>query len=230
MAIALVGSQSVKGYDAGAGSPITIALPSNPTAGNFIPVVALSGPNYAISTVASTNDSYTRAARAKNTTSSDTADIWYAANVVGGANSKSIVITPSTSCSAAGWAWEFSGVATSSPLDQSGGSATSLTPGSLTPGVANELWITGATNAGGLTITAPATWTDGGVLTWHLTLDYGDGAYLIESGSGAINPTWGGTASGPCSVLASFKPVVVVPSYFAQRPPSFVPLNRAASW
>jgi hypothetical protein len=30
--------------------------------------------------------------------------------------------------------------------------------------------------------------------------------------------------------MVGFKPVVVVPSYFAHRPPSFVSLNRAASW
>jgi hypothetical protein len=227
MAIALVGSQAVSGK--ATATTLTLTLPSNPVTGgtSFIVVVVVASA-LTVSTVASTNDTYTRAIRVQDSLIVDYVDIWYAAGIAGGANSKSIVVTPSASASVAGWAWEFSSVTTSSALDQYGGSTTSLAPGSQTPSVANELWISGALNRTNA-LTAPTSWTDGGNLN-PVGILQADGGYFIQSGSGAINPTWQGTANEPCSAMASFKPVVVVPSYFAHRPPSFVSLNRAASW
>ena len=228
MAIALVGSQAVKGIATAV--TLTLTLPSNPATGgiSFIVVVVASSA-LTTSTVASTNDTFTRAIRVQDSLIVDYVDIWYAAGIVGGANSRSIVVTPSASASMAGWAWEFSGVATTSALDGSGSSSTSsLSPGSVTPSVANELWISGALNSTNA-LTAPTGWTDGGNLN-PVGIVQADGGYFIQSGSGAINPTWQGTANEPCSAMASFKPVVVVPSYFTRRPPSFVPPNRAASW
>ena len=194
MAIALVGSQIIKAT--AFSTSITLTLPANPTAQNFIPVgVVTSG---TLSGVASTNDTYTSAL---SETGTYTAAGYYAANIVGGAGSKAIVVS-GTSSIISGWAWEFSGVLKSSPLDKSGGSASSLTPGSLTPTQANELWITVASNQSNA-LTAPAGYTDG--INQAGGAVNGDTAYLIESGSGAQNPSWTATSSGPASLLLSFK-------------------------
>src|ERR1039458_9781854 len=131
MAIALVGSQAVSGK--ATATTLTLTLPSNPVTGGTSFIVVVVATTVTTSTVASTNDTFTRAIRVLDSLIVDYVDIWYAAGIVGGANSRSIVVTPSASASMAGWAWEFSGVATTSALDGSGSSSTSsLSPGSVT--------------------------------------------------------------------------------------------------
>lgn len=108
----------------------------------------------------------------------------------------------------------FSGVKTTSPLDQtssaSSSSVTSIAAGSITPTENNELVVSmhgvdGGSNAptcgGGFTVTDS---------------DYNAGtegsglAYLIQTSSAAANPSW--TWSGSCaaaSIIASFKAAAV---------------------
>lgn len=184
-------------------STLTLTLPSNPTAGDFI-IVAV-GVDFSstttVSSVASTNDTYVRAGSAATGANLD-AEIWYAPNVVGGANSNSIVITPTIVATGMGaYAFEFSGVLASGPLDQHN-TAASLTTATLTPGVANELFVAIAANFH--VLTSAGTWTGFTALTGG-SGHYGFG-YLIASGSGTQSTTFGGTALDPQSNIASFQP------------------------
>jgi hypothetical protein len=115
----------------------------------------------------------------------------------------------------------FSGSA-SAPLDQQStgttGSGTTVQPGSVTPGSANELLVAGCgfSSIGtisvdsGFTITDQPSSASGGK---PMAL-----AYLIQGAAGALNPTFTNTVSGPNTngaVIATFKSsggvAVVVP-------------------
>jgi hypothetical protein len=104
----------------------------------------------------------------------------------------------------------FSGVG---GFDEYTYSATTLTPGSITPGVAGQLFVTGASADNGA---APAL---GGLFTDVLNKAYVGGAaagagaaYYINSGTDAVDPTWtgGGTVFG--SIMAAFTPSAGGPS------------------
>ena len=182
---------------------LTLTLPSNPTAGDFI-VVGV-GIDYAsattVATMVSTNDTFVKAGVVSAGANLE-AEIWYAANIVGGANSKSILITPSATPTGLGaYAFEFSGLLAASPLDQNNGAASLTTP-TLTPGVANELFVAVAANFNSLTNAGG--WTGFTALTGG-SGHYGFG-YLIATDSATHATTFGGSALAPQSKIASFKP------------------------
>jgi hypothetical protein len=109
----------------------------------------------------------------------------------------------------------FSGVPTSSPLDQSSSGAgasvsTIQASPSLTPSTANNLVVSGfgyngtalpsATINGGFTVTNQQPFNAG--------VGFGNGAaYLFQSATTSVNPTWtlGGTAATAGTVMAVFK-------------------------
>jgi hypothetical protein len=103
----------------------------------------------------------------------------------------------------AGWIAEYAGIKPSSAFDQYSTSQT-LTPGSLTPAGSGELFIASVT--ANVQATVPGGWTDMGVISAD-----GDAAYLVNAGSGAENPTFGGGATIAVSVMAAFKPVPLAP-------------------
>lgn len=97
----------------------------------------------------------------------------------------------------------FSGAA-SSPFDQQNGSST-LSTGSITPTVANELVVSGLTCSGSVSsINAGMTISDS--LGYASGQSVGGGlAYIIQTAASAISPTWTATGSATASGIASFK-------------------------
>jgi hypothetical protein len=179
----------------------TLTLSSNPTAGDLLVVQV--GANDSITSI-SASSTYTSAV--VQSSSLTVVSIWYAQNCVGGAGDKDPTINFSSSSSYEGsYLEEYSGVATSSALDQTSSSA-SLTPGSITPAGSGELFTAVATLNG--TVSAPSGWNDFGETSPSFNVD---AAYLVNSGSGAENPTFGGSGSGAyeASAMATFKPAPV---------------------
>ena len=108
----------------------------------------------------------------------------------------------------------FSGVATSSSIDQTSfanvGNTTSIQPGSITPTQNNELVITGWTmNGNGVTDTPTCSGTTAAYVTPRggALPCLGAGlAYVIQTTAAAVNPTWSWTSNDyATSVIASFK-------------------------
>ncbi len=109
----------------------------------------------------------------------------------------------------------WSGTLTTSAVfdAQSGAGATDTThstPGSITPAGSGELFITGvaAANSNSLSFSAsPGGFTNIDTQPTGLTYTGGAIAYVVNSGSGALNPTWTVTnGDGPGSAMAAFKP------------------------
>lgn len=110
----------------------------------------------------------------------------------------------------------FSGVDTASPVDAQSGDtsvgANSSTPSSITPAVANELFVSGCNAQPGAT--APTITGTGWAIPSGLAQAGGSGnnyaggaAYKISTGSGAESPTWNFSITQPCSAgMIAFKP------------------------
>jgi hypothetical protein len=106
----------------------------------------------------------------------------------------------------------FSGGATSSIDDQEnstggGGGATTIQPGSITPGFANTLVITGVVTSDSAN---PSTINGGFTIAANLGAGgtFGAGiAYLIQTTATAANPTWTFTSGGTyaAATIANFK-------------------------
>lgn len=101
----------------------------------------------------------------------------------------------------------FSGTLTSSSLDQTNSTASSTSPGSITPGVDNELIITGEGGSASGTVTIDLGFTILEQYNGAGGATYGAGiAYLIQTTATAVNPTWTWTVfGGVCCTIASFK-------------------------
>lgn len=91
--------------------------------------------------------------------------------------------------------------------------AETTTPGSITPVVSGELFITGTSNNStgypSPTITVPTSFTgikSGGYLDDNYANN--DAAYYVNSGAGAVNPTWtwANASSSTSSTMAAFCP------------------------
>ena len=111
----------------------------------------------------------------------------------------------------------WSGIRTSSPVDQQNGfgntSVTSIQPGSITPSTNGMLIITDVINDYSTTFLTSSP-NLGFTTTDYLNLSGsavgGGQAYLIQSTSSAVNPTWSGTSAGTLiSQIVSFKPAVI---------------------
>lgn len=103
----------------------------------------------------------------------------------------------------------FSGCDTAAPLDQTSfatGSATTMSAGSITPGVANEVVVAAslASGVGAITIGSSYVVSDTGAYVGSTA--FGGGlAYIVQGAAAATNPAW--TCSGGLAgaQLASFK-------------------------
>ncbi len=112
----------------------------------------------------------------------------------------------------------FSGVATTTPLDQetahqTGGGPFSVQPGSVTPSEDNELIVTGAAIDTSKTYTINGGYTilDVGTATGNNTIWL---AYLVQTSAAATNPTWTLSAQnsgGVAAAIATFKASAAAP-------------------
>jgi RHS repeat-associated protein len=110
----------------------------------------------------------------------------------------------------------FSGVATSSPFDKESGatsSASTIQTGSVTPGLNQELLVSGLGWNATRTLYPP---TLDSSFTVSTSSDFLTGnhygcsiGYLAQSNAGAVNPTWNlGSAQSNATRIATFKPLV----------------------
>lgn len=154
-----------------------------------------------------------------------TSSIWYAANpTVGAGHTFNYGGSATTACVMA-----FSGIATTSPLDQqngnaSGGPATTQ-PGSITPSGSGYLIVT---QISWNTFTGSASINDSFTITDQIGYtgsNFGAAAgYYVQPTAGAINPTWtlDSTAANVTTSIASFVAT-------GGSGPVFVPCGRAWS-
>jgi hypothetical protein len=195
-----------------ASNPVTFTSPN--TAGNLLIVSVgwLNGGTASLSD--SSNNTYVSAIGP--TTNGPTSQIWYAANVAGGANT--ITVTFSQWNNSTISVFEYSGLATSSPLDVAAaatGNSNALDTGSVTTTQANELiFASGYGNSGG-TLTAGSNDAMEEYDTWQ-------GAHLgLEDRSvtaaGAYNATYSDTNAWTwVAQIATFK---TAPGAGASGPP-----------
>jgi hypothetical protein len=134
-------------------------------------------------------------------------DIWYAQNSNSGATSVTITPNPSGNGGAA-VIWEFSGVATASPLDQV--AVLNSQPVTSTP--AGPSVTTTSPVEAVVSVIAPQWWIGGLVSGNNFTADsvlnspYASGwAHLITSSTGTYAPSWNTGADTYTSTTASFK-------------------------
>lgn len=192
-----------------------VALTATTSAANItgatllIAVVCMYSKSAATATVSSTSNAsgaWTAIANYVNGTSNIC--IWYCANPATSA-SETFSCNPNGTGYPTIFASWWSGAATSSPKDQHNGAAsasgTTLATGSITPGQANELIITGISDndAGNKTVDSSVTRQDTQLSNIYETGAWG---YLIQTTATAINPTWTEANTVARAVaIASFK-------------------------
>ena len=186
----------------------TCSIPA--TGSGHLIVVGFEG-NRAADAITSISDnagnSYVHAGNAASSDSVSNlmADIWYAANSLPGGTTITINITPSGNTGTA-TIWEFSGVSTTSPLDQtatlSNQSASSTPSGaSVTTTGASEVIISVAVVQNNVTGIST-----GNPFTNDETLNGNGFAHLITSSTGTYTPQWTQNAAGTyASSTVSFK-------------------------
>jgi hypothetical protein len=185
----------------------TCTIPA--TASGHLIVVAWASAFGTNPTIASVTDSagnrYSEAGAAKafDSSANEIVDIWYAINSTSGATT--VTITPSPTGTGAALIWEFSGVNTTSPLDQtvvlnSQPATTSASGGPVTTTAANEVIIS-AMNPSSSTIglQSGSAFNSDGLL-------YGLGwAHLITSSIGTYSAQWSISSGTYASSTVSFK-------------------------
>ena len=186
--------------------PATVCTVPSSSSGNLI-VVGFQGK--AADTVTSISDNagntYVRAGSGPASDSLSIADIWYAANSAAGATAITINISPSGNTGAA-TIWQFSGVAPSSPLDQTSvlnSQAATTTPSgaSVTIGTVPEAIVSLAAVQNTITgISSGNSFTNDEILN-------GNGfAHLLAPSSGTYAAQWNQNSAGTfASNTASFK-------------------------
>jgi hypothetical protein len=199
--------------------PATVCTIPSTGSGHLI-VVGWSSAEGTAPTIATITDNasnaYVEASNARAVDSSvNMVDIWYAPNSTSGATSVSITPNPSGNSGAA-VIWEFSGVATVSPLDQvavlnsqpvtstpSGASVTTTAPvEAVVTVIAPQWWMTGLANGSNFTQDS------------YLNLSYYaiGWAHLITSSTGTYSAAWNTGADNYTSTTASF---MAAPAYSA---------------
>ena len=143
---------------------LTCAFASNNTAGNSIVVVCGVGDGTAATVTDSNSNTYTKAVNAANSTTFS-AQIFYAVNVIGGANT--VTVTPDSSISVGIQIYEVSGLIAqaNNVLDQSSaGTGTSATASasniaSISPNVLAFMGVSVGTAAQAVSATTGTNWT-----------------------------------------------------------------------
>lgn len=143
---------------------LTCAFASNVTAGNSIVVVCGIGDGTAATVTDSGSNTYTKAINAANSTTF-AAQIFYAVNIVGGANT--VTVTPDSSISVAIQIYEVSGLIAQAVnvLDQSsagtgtGTTASASNIASISPNVLAFMGVAVGTAAQAVSVTSGTNWT-----------------------------------------------------------------------
>jgi hypothetical protein len=213
VAIALVTSQKAQAQTATGATSFPVALPAGATAGNLVvlAVVYFGGTPAATFVTDNTgSNTWAQAGVWKTTGGGDLVGLFYAANVI--AATKTITVhysaamTRVTLCAA-----EFSGVATSSPLDATNsGTGSSRTPnsGTITPAAANELFLFVVTGDSSTTIATVTGWTNLGKEQSTSTFGEMGFDFLVNSGSTALGVNQTnllGTSTAWACMVAAFK-------------------------
>jgi hypothetical protein len=191
---------------------VTLTLPAASTAGTLL-VATLAGQNNA--TFTGPGAPWVFAARVGRT--NDRAEVWYYPNNPGGITSAGTFTNGGTSFTA-GQVSEWSGVATSSPLDPIGtstaasGTSLAVTTSAATT-LAGDLVVTSFSEALGTAATATFTpgtsWTNLGntgasSIRWHYAADY-----RLGMAAGTVSETQTSNRSGTwAGAIAAFKPLV----------------------
>lgn len=207
-AIALISHSSA----VSSGTAATTAAINN-TGANFL-IMACIGQN---GNVLTPSDSLTNT-WAGLTQQSDTISVvkfFYVENATVGA-SQTFTCT-STSVAVTTLAASFSNVHTSSSFDvqngaaDTGASQTTMQPGSVTPGVNNELLVTALnwSNSSVTTVSIDSSFTITDTRDYSGGTNFGGSmAYFVQGTAGALNPTWtmGASQTQINAVIATFKP------------------------
>lgn len=209
MAIAHVQSKTNGVVDV-SGTSCAVAFDSNVTAGNLLIGYVYAGDANAIIAVTAADtlgQTWSQAVLQRQSTDKHVGAIFYFANTAGGANTVTFTFTggtPTDRCSVA----EFSGAATSSPLDQTNhaeGSSTTPTSGSITPTQDGELLVCVATGDGGAVYTAGTDFSKN-INVPDATNTRIGGEYYIQPTAAAHNGTWSiASSQNWTSEIASFK-------------------------
>lgn len=201
------------------GSSCAIAYGSNVTAGNFLVGYCYSA-NVGATVVAadSLGQTWSEAQSQSQTTDGNVMKIVYFPNTVGGANTLTCTFTgggPSFRCGVS----EYSGVATTTPLDQhtsAQGAAGTGDSGSVTPSQDNELVIMAASNSNGTTFTI-GTGTKRVNVPDATSTRIGGGEEIQTTATTRQSSWTFGSSANWASLIATFKPAggaatVVCPS------------------
>jgi hypothetical protein len=201
--VALVSGQIYSNY-ASPSATLVLTLPNNPTTGNFVVVGVIDGASSTISVADANSNSYTATTGSPFAGSGAGIGIYYLANAPSNA-SKTITITVgSASAGVLGWVAEFSGVATSSPQEQTpqtsyyAGPGTAINLPSITTTHNGDLLIS-IVNTSAIT-SANSPWTAmGSIIFGNLT------EYDIQATAGAQATNFTSSASNHWDgMIASF--------------------------
>lgn len=196
--ITLVSGQTAAGE--GISSSLTISLPNNPTQGNLVVV----GVAYVAGTATcadGASNSFTNSPAGQVACQAAVGgylNVFYLANAPSNAN-KSIIIS-GLSGGGAAWAAEFSGAATSSPVDTYNSytgstSSTAISEPTIVPNFVGDLFFAVANFQQTMTsVNSP--------FSIVKSIESGDGAaYYINSGSSSTTPTWNQSPAGELAAL-----------------------------
>lgn len=209
--IAQVQKVGINGGNNGATTTVTCAFASNNAAGNLIVVGggdagATSGHTLSVSD--SLGNTYTAAQSNFTGTNNNVLSLWYAANILAGANTVTVTVSASGFdhyC----WAAEYSGVVTATPLDQSvtgvNISTTSFTSRNVTTTQASELLIGWSMSGNGsATASAGAGWTLQASTTFGSQSPAWEDQIVSATGAFAATFTYSAAVSG-LDAIATFK-------------------------
>lgn len=206
-----------KGTDTG-GTSHTATLSSLTTTGNFIAVLVAMDSNLNNSVTAvhdndggGSGNTYTHLAvngSATNGTSFSNSEIWYTTNIIGGTAATITVTTNSAANNCFVEVIEYSGVASSSPVETSGtisnnSGGNPFSGPALTIANGNDLLLAVAAGVGGYPSAVAGPWT--AIANDDVPADK-PVAQLIGPGAGTYTPSWTMTAGADASSGVAFKP------------------------
>jgi len=214
MTIALVSGQIAHVSDASAVATRNVVLTNNPTPGNFVVVIGAFGyassPTFTVKDSAATPNTYTATTSTPflNSTTTGGVGVWYLPNVPSGAT-KTITIANNNNTAGDWTVAEFSGVATSTPLETAitgtQTSTTTINTPSVTTTNAGDLVVGGTATAGD--VSAVVTTTTPWISFYTFPSTQGEGAeYVIQTSAGAATTGYTqSTAGASATLMAAFK-------------------------
>jgi YD repeat-containing protein len=210
-------------------SSITVTLPANVTAGDALVLMVADNPKTSIpkvSTVTGGGVTWVRGANGGTNAAGDD-EVWYGVNSTGGSGTTTITATMTAGTDTlAAYVAEYSGVATTSPLDTSGtnsGTGPTATSPSLTTTTAGDL-VVETTNLFNSVVTQPGLpWITVNGPSTSGTSFFDPIATQIDPTAGAISTSWnqGGTTYPWATAAVALKPANPT------TPPAFRPCSRA---